>query len=82
MEIANHDWTNQLNFGSVCTFPDCRNQSACQCFRCLTLYCKVHFQIHSALCIYSTTQTNFDERVGQYVADAQTVQESRDYCLI
>lgn len=82
MEIANHDWTNQFNFGSVCNFPDCRNQSSCQCVRCLTLYCSVHFQIHSASCIYSTTQTNFDASPAQHVVNTQFTCESSNYCLI
>ena len=31
MDIANHDWRNQLNSISVCNFPDCKNDSRCIC---------------------------------------------------
>ncbi len=82
MEIADHDWTNQFSFGSVCTFPDCRNQSSSRCFRCLTLYCNAHFQIHSTSCIYATSQTNVDEGIRHYQVERQITHESRDYCLI
>ncbi len=82
MEIANHDWTNQINFGSVCTFPDCKNQSSCQCYKCLTLYCNTHFQIHSASCIFSNVSSNLDEWIGHYPIEEQIIHESRNLCLV
>lgn len=82
MEIANHDWTNQLNFGSVCNFPDCRNQANCQCFKCLTVYCSTHFQIHSASCSFSDWSSRLDEQSRHYLLEEQNFHELRNLCLV
>jgi hypothetical protein len=81
MEIANHDWTNQFNFGSVCSFPDCRNQSSCRCFKCLTLYCSLHYQTHTASCNLSYIPTDFQEKIWHFIDEGQTMYISREFCL-
>ena len=33
-----------------CSFPDCNNESTCQCSKCFNLYCHSHLQIHFGFC--------------------------------
>jgi hypothetical protein len=50
MDIAKHIWTSRLAHSSKCTFPDCINESSCQCSKCFNLYCNTHLQIHYGFC--------------------------------
>lgn len=69
LELSNHDWTNQFSFGSIGTFPDCKNESSCQCIKCLTICCLKHFQIHSAVCNYINTSIKVEDGPPHNILD-------------
>ncbi len=82
MEVANHDWTNQFNSMSVCTFPDCRNESRCLCSKCLTLYCNLHLQIHLANCNSIGDPSGNTESIGHHQIINEVLYDPRSTCLI
>lgn len=50
MDTAIQYWINSKVSASICSFPDCKNESTCQCLKCFNLYCHSHLQIHFGFC--------------------------------
>ncbi|MGN6624300.1 MAG: hypothetical protein ACTHKK_09180, partial [Candidatus Nitrosocosmicus sp.] len=50
METAIQNWINSKVIATNCSFPDCKNESTCQCLKCFNLYCHSHLQIHFGFC--------------------------------
>ena len=82
MEVANHDWTNRFNSMSVCTFPDCRNESRCLCSKCLTLYCNLHLQIHLANCNNMGELSGNNKSIEHHQIINEVLCDPRSTCLI
>ena len=82
MDIANHDWRNQLNSISVCNFPDCKNDSRCICSKCLTLYCNLHLQIHLANCNNTGGLSENSKSIGSNQIVNEALFDPRSICGI
>ena len=82
MDIANHDWRNQLNSISVCNFPDCKNDSRCICSKCLTLYCNLHLQIHLANCNNMAESSGNSNSIEPHQIINEVLGDPRSICTI
>lgn len=88
MESANHDWTNQFLNISVCEFPDCINESRCQCTKCMCFYCPIHLQVHFGFCNNLNDQKKYLEDAGasfQLIKvddEIEQIHGSRNLCLL
>ena len=76
MKIAIQNWINSNASATTCSYPDCKNESTCQCLKCFNLYCHSHLQMHFGFCNNLndvTRNTNDDLLLSQLFNSMQNV---------
>jgi hypothetical protein len=81
MSISIYNWINPLVNSSKCKFPDCKNESSCQCSKCLKIYCYAHIQIHFGFCNNLNEVPAIGKEPTNYIDGIDKLQSLENICL-